>query len=90
MTPNSRAVSAPAPSSVPAVSTRLALGSALSGRTIPATTSAARPKMRLNQKIPRQPNQSVSAPPTTGPSASASPETAAQMPTARSRARCSV
>jgi hypothetical protein len=44
----------------------------------------------LNQKIPRQPNQDTSAPPNTGPTARASPDTAAHTPIARSRARCSV
>ena len=44
----------------------------------------------MNQKIPRQPNQPTSTPPSTGPTASASPDTAAQIPTARSLARFSV
>jgi hypothetical protein len=90
MIPNTRVASAPAPSRVPAVSTRAARGSALSGTTTAATSSAASPKNRLNQKMPRQFHTPTMAPPITGPSASASPETPAQTPTARARARSSV
>jgi hypothetical protein len=74
---------------VPGQSTRPACGSALSGRTRAATTSAARPKVTSNQKIPRQLHTPVSAPPRTGPSASENPETAAQLPSARLRLRSS-
>src|SRR5437763_1521242 len=82
-----RAASAPAPSTVPRASTRPAPRSALSGRTMAATTSAARPNVTSNQKIPRQLHTPTSAPPRTGPSASENPETAAQTPSARWRLR---
>ena len=90
MIANTRVASAPAPSTVPTVSTRSCRWSELSGTTIAATISAARPKKRLNQKIARQLHRPTSAPPMTGPIARASPETAAQTPTARARARSSV
>ena len=89
MTPKIRAANAPAPSTVPGTSTRPAPGSALSGRTMAATTSAARPKVTSNQKIPRQLHTPTSAPPRTGPSASENPDTAAQTPSARLRLRSS-
>jgi hypothetical protein len=54
-----------------------------------ATTSAARPKVTSNQKIPRQLHTPTSAPPRTGPSASENPDTAAQTPSARLRLRSS-
>ena len=90
MIPNTRVASAPAPSTVPTVSTRAACGSELSGTTTAATSSASSPKNRLNQKMPRQFHAPMMAPPITGPSASASPDTAAQTPTALARARSSV
>src|SRR5271167_155225 len=43
-----------------------------------ATTSAARPKVTSNQKIPRQLHAPTSVPPRTGPSASENPDIAAQ------------
>src|SRR5947208_57312 len=89
MIENTNAASAPAPSRVPAVSTRFAVGSALSGRMIAATISAASPKARLNQKMPRQLHTPASTPPTTGPAASANPDVAAHTPTARLLARAS-
>jgi len=90
MIANSSVASAPAPSTVPTVSTRSCRWSELSGTTIAATISATRPKKRLNQKIARQLHRPISAPPMTGPNARARPETAAQTPTARARARSSV
>ena len=72
------------------MSTRAACGSELSGTTTAATSSASSPKNRLNQKMPRQFHAPMMAPPITGPSASASPDTAAQTPTALARARSSV
>ena len=87
MIAKTRAASTPAPSSAPAVSTRCASGSALSGRITAASTRAASPKTRLNQKIARQFHRPTSAPPMTGPRASARPDTAAQTPMARSRLR---
>ena len=90
MIANMSAASAPAPSMVPSVSTRAAVGSELSGTVTAATISAISPKNRLNQKMPRQLHAPMSRPPTTGPRASASPETADQMPTAQARSRSSV
>jgi len=90
ITPKTRAVRAAAPRTVPGMSTRCASGSALSGSTIRPATSAASPKARLNQKIARQFQAPTSAPPMTGPRARASPDTAAQIPTARVRVRSSV
>src|SRR6478752_321801 len=81
--------SAPAPRIVPAVSTRDAVGSALSGKMTAATIKAASPNARLNQKMPRQLHTPVSTPPTTGPAASANPDVAAHTPTARFLARAS-
>src|SRR6516165_4293627 len=89
MIANTNVASAPAPRMVPAVSTRAAVGSELSGRMTAATISAASPNARLNQKMPRQLHSPVSTPPTTGPAASANPDVAAQMPTARFLARAS-
>ena len=89
MIANTNAASAPAPSRVPAVSTRAAAGSALSGRMTAATTRAASPNARLNQKMPRQLHSPTRIPPTTGPAASASPDVAAHTPIARLRARSS-
>ncbi len=51
---------------------------------------ATTPKMRLNQKIARQSQRPTSAPPRTGPIASASPDTAVQTPSARALVRSSV
>ena len=90
ITPKISVASAAAPSSAPAISTRWASGSAFSGRTIAAAISAATPNTRLNQKMPRQFQPPTSAPPRTGPAASASPATAAHTPMARLRARSSV
>ena len=90
MIANTRVASTAAPSSAPAVSTRYASGSALSGRITAPSTRAARPNNRLNQKMARQFHAPTSAPPITGPSARARPDTAAQMPMARSRLRRSV
>ncbi len=56
-----------------------------SGTLTAARTKATRPKARLNQKIARQLENPTSAPPMTGPSARASPETAAQTPRASAR-----
>ena len=89
MIANTNVASAPAPRIVPAVSTRAAVGSALSGRMTAATMSAASPNARLNQKMPRQLHTPVSTPPTTGPAASANPDVAAHTPTARFLARAS-
>jgi hypothetical protein len=90
MIANISAASAPAPKTVPSVSTRDAVGSELSGTVIAAAMSAARPNTRLNQKIPRQLHAPTIAPPITGPRASASPETAAQTPIAWARCLVSV
>lgn len=89
ITAKTSADNATAPSTVPAMSTRCAPGSALSGRTSVPRPSAAAPKARLNQKIARQSQIPVSTPPMAGPWASASPQTAVQTPTARSRSRSS-
>lgn len=48
-------------------------------------TSTSTPMGRLIRKIARQPNSPVSAPPTTGPSVMASPETALKTPSALPR-----
>ena len=63
MIANVKAVSAATPISAPAVSTRCASGSALSGSTSGPAASAASPKARLNQKMPRQLQTPTSAPP---------------------------
>ena len=89
MIAKTKVASAPAPSSVPAVSTRAAVGSALSGRMSAATIKAASPKARLNQKMPRQFQAPMITPPMTGPAASANPDVAAHTPTARLLARAS-
>jgi hypothetical protein len=86
MIANTNAASAPAPSKVPAASIRAAAGSAFSGRMTAATTRAASPKARLNQKMPRHLHRPPRIPPTTGSAASASPEVAAHTPIARLRA----
>ena len=83
MTANTNVASAPAPSSVPAVSTRRRGGVALSGKMTAATTRAANPKTRLNQKMPRQFQAPTITPPMTGPAASANPDVAAHTPIAR-------
>ena len=90
MIANMSAASAPAPRTVPSVSTRAAVGSELSGTVTAATIRATRPNTRLNQKIPRQLHAPTIAPPITGPRASASPETADQMPIAQARSLASV
>ena len=90
MIANMSVASAPAPKSVPRVSTRPAVGSELSGTVTAAAMRAARPNTRLNQKIPRQFHAPTIAPPITGPRASASPETAAQTPIAQARSLVSV
>src|SRR5215469_11261440 len=87
--PKISAARAPAPSTVPGTSTRPAPGSALSGRIMAATSTAARPKVTSNNMIPRQLHTPTSAPPRTGPSASEKPDTAAQTPSARLRLRSS-
>ena len=51
---------------------------------------AASPIGRLSRKIARQPAEETSAPPTIGPSAIETPNTAPQMPTAWARSRGSV
>ena len=89
MIANTKAARVPAPSSAPTVSTRAAVGSALSGKMIAATIRAASPNARLNQKMPRQFQTPTSTPPTTGPAASANPDVAAHMPIARLRALAS-
>src|SRR5580658_846717 len=83
MIANTNAPSVAAPSSVPAVSTRAAVGLELSGRMMAATIRAASPKARLNQKMPRQFQTPTRMPPTTGPMASAKPDVPAQTPIAR-------
>ena len=90
ITAKTSAVSAAAPRIAPGMSTRCASGSALSGSTISPATSAARPKNRLNQKIARQSHTPTSAPPKTGPTARARPDTAVQTPRALVRVRSSV
>ena len=90
MTANVKAVSAATPISAPAVSTRCASGSALSGSTSRPAASAASPKARLNQKMPRQLHTPTSAPPMTGPAARARPDTADHTPSARVLTRSSV
>ena len=59
--------------------------SEVSGTATAARTKATTPKPRLNQKIARQLEKPTSAPPMTGPRASASPETAAHTPSASAR-----
>jgi hypothetical protein len=83
MTAKTPAASAPAPSSVPGISTRTAWVFELSGKMIAATIRAASPNTRLNQKMPRQFQAPTITPPMTGPAASANPDVPAQIPTAR-------
>jgi hypothetical protein len=61
-----------------------------SGTNSAVSTMAAIPTGMLTQKMPRQPTESTSAPPATGPSAMLSPYTAAQTPIARARSAASV
>src|SRR5215467_10584964 len=89
MIANTSAASDDAPSTVPTVSTLPALGSALSGSTIAPAARTASPNVTSNQKMPRQLQSPTSSPPSTGPSASEKPETAAQTPSARFRLRSS-
>ena len=84
------AVRAVADRTVPGMSTRWASGSELSGSTITPATKAASPNATLNQKMARQSHSPTSAPPMTGPTARARPDTPAQTPTARLRMRSSV
>ena len=56
-----------------------------SGTQTAARTKATTPNPRLNQKMARQLEKPTSAPPITGPRASARPETAAQTPSASAR-----
>ena len=91
ITAKASAVSAAAPSTLPAMSTRCPSGSAFSGSTARAPTSASAPTARLNQKIARQsPCLPIRAPPITGPIASATPDTVVQTPSAQARSRSSV
>ncbi len=76
-----------APRMKPGMSNRARTGSELSGRTMAAATRATIPKIRLNQNTARQDHSPTSTPPMTGPMASASPDTAAQIPSARARRR---
>src|SRR5579875_1197230 len=82
MIANTNAAKVPAPRNVPAVSTRAAVGSALSGRMSAAMIRTVRPNTRLNQKMPRQLHSPIRMPPTIGPAASARPDVPAQMPIA--------
>src|SRR5437763_15739364 len=61
-----------------------------SGTNSAVRTIAAIPTGILTQKIPRQPTESTSAPPTTGPSATLRPNTPPQTPIARARSAGSV
>src|SRR5215467_8068318 len=87
MTAKISVASAAAPSTAPPMSIGRGSGSAFSGRTTAASAIAAIPKITLNQKIARHDHAYTSAPPTTGPRASADPDTAAQTPSARFRLR---
>ena len=78
---------AAAPATSPGTSSFRPSGSLLSVSVTAATASATAPKPRPNQKIQRQPAPEISTPPITGPSESASPETAAQTPRATARSR---
>src|SRR6478609_9503080 len=61
-----------------------------SGTNSAVRTIAAIPTGMLTQKMPRQPIESTSAPPTTGPSATLRPNTPPQAPIARARSAGSV
>ena len=61
----------------------------LSGKAKAAAARARSPNVTSNQKIPRQLHAPTRVPPSTGPSASENPETAAQTPSARLRLRSS-
>ena len=74
----------------PTGSTRRGCGARDSGTKIAARMPAAMPTGMLTQKIERQPMESTSAPPTTGPSARLTPTTPPQTPIALARSRGSV
>ena len=74
----------------PTGSTRRAWGARDSGTNSAARMIAAMPTGMLTQKIPRQPTEATSAPPTTGPSAMLKPNTLPHRPIARARSAGSV
>lgn len=74
----------------PSGSGRRAFGARDSGTKRRVRSRAARPTGRLTQKIERQPTDSTSRPPTSGPAAMDMPTTAPQTPIARARSRGSV
>ena len=74
----------------PTTSIRRGAAARDSGTNSAVSTSATTPTGMLIQKIARQPIESMSAPPTTGPSARLIPTTPPQMPMAWARSRGSV
>ncbi len=74
----------------PTGSGRRARGARDSGTKRQVNSSAARPTGRLTQKMERQPTESTSSPPTSGPAAIDRPTTAPHTPIARARSRGSV
>ena len=72
---------------MPGASIRRDWRSAVSGTKAAAITKLTAPNARLNQKMARQSEMPTSTPPMTGPSASASPDTAAHTPSASARIR---
>ncbi len=76
--------------SCPTGSSRRGFGARDSGTNFSVSSSAATPTGRLSQKIDRQPTDSTSSPPTSGPAAMETPMTAPQTPIARARSRGSV
>ncbi len=74
----------------PTGSGRRALGARDSGTKRRVSSRAARPTGRLSQKIERQPTDSTSRPPTSGPAAMEMPTTAPHTPIARARSRGAV
>ncbi len=74
----------------PTGSGRRAFGARDSGTKRQVRSSAAKPTGRLIQKMERQPTDSTSTPPTSGPAAIDMPTTAPHRPIARARSRGSV
>src|SRR5216683_3225214 len=74
----------------PAGSRRRGCGARDSGTNSAVSAIAATPTGMFTQKIPRQPTEAISAPPTTGPSARLTPKVPPHRPIARARSARSV
>src|ERR1700691_6074298 len=71
----------------PTASSRRGCGALDSGTNSAVSTIAASPTGMFTQKMPRQPTDAISSPPTTGPRARLTPTAAPQTPMARARER---